>query len=154
MEVICWRLKGILTKTFVTCIGCGGYFTFSTSLFRWCPSLGAFIPLFPPWAPSFLSKFSLKVSMRICLCYKGPCPPCASFNLLKNHFYFVSFSSFKFVLTMFRFFDGILDKSRWIFTMFKSTFIHSIHLLAKGPPCMVFEHFWDLFDLDDPFSNF
>jgi hypothetical protein len=57
---------------------------------------------------------------------------------------------------MFKFFDGILTKSRWffIFNMFKSTLIHSTHLLARGPSCMVFEHFQDLFDLEDSTSDF
>ncbi len=150
------NLKRVLTETFITYIGRNGYFTFNPCLFRWCLSLGAFIPVFPPRAPSFLSKFSLKVSMGVCLCYEGPCPPCTSFNFFRNHFCFTSFSSFRFILAMFKFFDGILTKSRqsFLFSMFKPTFIHSIHLLVRGLSCMVFEDFRGLFDPEDSTSDF
>jgi hypothetical protein len=38
--------------------------------------------------------------------------------------------------------------------IFRSTFIHSIQLLVGGPLGMVFEHLWDLFDLEDSTSGF
>lgn len=156
MEVFCWQLRRVLTKKNVTCIGHISYFTFSFCLFRWCPSLGAFILLFPPKAPSFSSKFNLRMSVGVCLCYEGPCPPCANFNLFRNHFYFASFSSFKFVLAMFRLFDGIIAKSRRIFSIqHVQVSIHPFNSpIVKGHSCMVFEHFRNLFDLKDSTNNF
>jgi hypothetical protein len=75
-------------------------------MFRWCPSSKAFIPLFAIGSPSFLSN--PRVSRGVCSCCEGPCPPNVNFSLFKDHYYFACFSSFKFVLAMFRFFDGVL----------------------------------------------
>jgi hypothetical protein len=36
--------------------------------------------------------------------------------------------------------------------MFKSAFIHSIHLLVEGPLSMVFEHLQNIFKIDSGFS--
>jgi len=38
--------------------------------------------------------------------------------------------------------------------MFKLAFIHSTHLLARGPSSMVFKHLRDLFDLEDSTNDF
>jgi hypothetical protein len=52
------------------------------------------IPLFPFKTPFFSLKSYLKVSKGICSCCKGPTHPLGpSFNLFKNHYDFVSFSS-------------------------------------------------------------
>ncbi len=90
-------------------IGFNGYFTFSPALFKWCLSFGGPILLFPFEAPLFLSKFSHKVSKEICSCCKGFCPLGPSFNLFKDHYFFTSFSSSRFML---KFFDAVLTKNK------------------------------------------
>ncbi len=81
-------------------------------LFKWCPSLGGFIFFFPFSAPLFSLKFSPRVSWGVCSCFKALHPLGASFSLFKDHYYFTSFSSFRFVLALFNFFDGVSTRSR------------------------------------------
>jgi hypothetical protein len=50
------------------------------------------------------------------LVMQGPLPLGASFDLSKNHYYFVGFSSSEFILAMFRFFDGIPTKNKFNFS--------------------------------------
>jgi hypothetical protein len=38
--------------------------------------------------------------------------------------------------------------------MFKSTFIHSVHLLVGRPSCTIFEHLRNIFDPKDLISDF
>ncbi len=52
---------------------------------------------------------------------------------------------------MFKFFDGVQAKNAFGFFLdaFKSAFIHSAHLSTSVPLGMIFEHLWDLFNLED-----
>jgi hypothetical protein len=60
------------------------------------------------------------------------------------------------MLAMFNFFDGIPTRHRFGFylEMFKSAFIHSVHLSIRGPLGMAFKHFQYLFDPDDSTNDF
>ncbi len=60
------------------------------------------------------------------------CPPNIDSPCLDSLLNFQPYSNFEFSLNFFR-----------------STFLHMFHLLAHGPFGMVFEHFWDYFDLGD-----
>jgi hypothetical protein len=115
--------------------------------FKWCPSFKG---------PKFSLKFSLKANKGVCLFCKGFQPPCPNFGLFRNHCFFEDYSSFKFIITMLKFFDGMLAQSRFRFFLyaFKLAFIQSVHLLTSGPLGTVFEHLWNLFDLEDLLSGF
>jgi hypothetical protein len=75
------------------------------------PSLGGFIPLFPLGAPSYLLEFNPKVSWGVWSCCECPHPLGVNFGLFRDHYYFVSSSTFKFILALFRFFDGVQPKA-------------------------------------------
>jgi hypothetical protein len=62
--------------------------------------------------------------------------------MFKDHYCYVGFSSSRFILAMFRFFDGVLGRNKFGFflKMFRLTFIHSIHLSIGGPLGMVFKN--------------
>jgi hypothetical protein len=107
-------LGGVSNRTFVAGIGFNDYFI-SIPPFKWCLSSKTFILLFPLGTTSSLSKFSPRVSKGVCSSYKGPCPLNANFGFSRDHYYFACFSSFKFVLAMFRFFDGIIVRSKFGF---------------------------------------
>jgi len=75
-------------------------------------------------APSFFShsgphcfcqSLTIGVSRGICSCYEGFCSFGPNFNLFKDHCFFTSFSSSRFILAMFKFFDGILTKNKFGF---------------------------------------
>jgi hypothetical protein len=73
----------------------------------------------------------------------------------KGHYYFVNFSSFRFVLAMFRFFNRIPTKSRLGFYFKRGQVnIHPYYLSIRGFLGMVFKHIWDLFNLKDLASGF
>jgi len=94
--------------------------------------------------------------MGVCSCYEGICPFSTNFDLFKNHYCFVSFSSSRFVLAMFRFFDGIQAKGKlgFFLDMFMLKFIHSTHLSTIWLLDMVFKHVQDVFDQQDLVSGF
>jgi hypothetical protein len=54
-----------------------------------------------------LLEFKFKASRGICSCCKGLCPLGSSFDLFIDHYFFVSFSFFKFIFVVFRLFDGV-----------------------------------------------
>jgi hypothetical protein len=110
-----WQLKGILGGTFVAHTGLSNCFTFGSPLFTWCPSFRGPIPFFSLGALSFLSESSPRVNKGVCSCYESPHPPGPNFNLFKDHHFFASFSSFIFILAMFKLFDGIITISRFGF---------------------------------------
>jgi hypothetical protein len=112
MKVPFWWLGGALGGTFFVHINLSNYFTFNPPPFKWCPSPISVIFLFSLGAPSSLLESNIKASWGICLCYEGPCFLNANFDLFRNHYYFTSFSSSGFILTLFRFFDGVLTKNR------------------------------------------
>jgi hypothetical protein len=148
-------LEGASSGTFVVCTSPNDYFTLAPFV-QMVPFPRAFILSFPLGAPSFSSQFSFKVTMGVCLCYEGLCPFTTNFDLFKNHYYFASFSSSRFVLAMFRFFDGdqASGKLGFFLDMFMLKFIHSTHLLARRPSNMVFKHFQDVFDQQDLANGF
>jgi hypothetical protein len=115
MEVSFWQLEKTLNGTFIAHIGFNGYFTFSPPLFKWCPSFGGPILFFSLRAPLFSSKSNHRVSRGVCSCYKGLFPLGPSFSLFKDHCFFMGFSSSRFILAMFKFFDGILARNRFGF---------------------------------------
>jgi hypothetical protein len=65
--------------------------------------------------PKFSLKSSFKANKGVCLFCKGFQPPCPNFGLFRNHCFFEDYSSFEFILTMFKFFDGMLAQSRFRF---------------------------------------
>jgi hypothetical protein len=54
----------------------------------------------------------------MCLFCEGFQPPCPNFNLFRNYCCFEDYSSFEFILTMLKFFDGILAQSIYIYRCF------------------------------------
>ncbi len=110
--------------------------------FRWCPLFEGFIPFFSCNVPSSFLEFSFRVSGGICLCCEGPHPLSLAFGFFKDHFFSTCFSHFRFILrcsySLMEFQPEVdLDFS---LDMFKTTFIHLVHLLASGLSGMVFEH--------------
>jgi len=101
-----------LDGAFVAHIGLNGYFTFGPPFFKWCLSFGGPILFFPFGAPLFLSKSSYRVSRGICSCYKGLCPLGPNSSLFKDHCFFMGFSSSRFIFAMFKFFDGVLARTK------------------------------------------
>jgi hypothetical protein len=55
------------------------------------------------------------VNKGVCSCYESPHPPRFNFNLFKDHYFFACFSSFIFILAMFKLFDGIISKRKFGF---------------------------------------
>jgi hypothetical protein len=75
-------------------------------------------------------------------------PPSANFSLFKGHYYFANFSPFRFVLVMFRFFNGVPAKSRLGFYFKRGQVsIHPYYLSTRAFSSMVFKHLLDLFNL-------
>ncbi len=111
MKVSFQQLGKTLDGAFVVHIGLNGYFTFSPPLFKWCPSFGGPIFLFPFGAPLLLSKSSHRVSMGVCSCCEGFRSLDTNFNLFKDHCFFTGFSSSRFILAMLKFFDGVLIRN-------------------------------------------
>jgi hypothetical protein len=54
-------------------------------------------------------------SPKLRLRHKGPCSFGPNFNFFQDHYFFVGFSSSRFILAMFRFFDGILSINKFGF---------------------------------------
>jgi hypothetical protein len=125
MDILCWQLGGASSETFVACTSLNDYFTFSPPLFKWCLSLKTFILFFPHEAPSFSLESSLRASKGLCLCYEGPCPSRANFSLLNNHYCFTSSSSSRFVLALFKFFDGVQARGKFGFFFLTCSGRHS-----------------------------
>jgi hypothetical protein len=69
------------------------------------------------------------------------CPPIAGFDLFKGHYYFTKVSSSQFVFSIFKFFNGILAKSRLGF-YFKQVYVSicPCYLSIGGFLGMVFKH--------------
>jgi len=85
-----------------------------------------------------------------------PLPPNVNFGFFKDHYYFVGFSSYNLFLS---YLDSLMEfqleaQLDFSLDMFKSAFIHLVRLLVGGPLTMVFEHLWDIFDLEDSTNNF
>jgi hypothetical protein len=83
-------------------------------LFKWCPSLGGFIPFFPFRVALFSFEFKLKVSMEYAYVVKALTllAPTLAYSKTIIALCFIGFSSFGFILAMLRFFDRILIGSR------------------------------------------
>jgi len=119
MKVHFWCLGGASGRTFVGHTFIGIYFTFGPPLFKWCPSLVGFIPLFPFGPSSSLLEFSLKVSRELCSCCEGLHPLGANFGLFRDHYCFVGSSSPRFVLALMEFeleivLDFLKTCSNWL----------------------------------------
>jgi hypothetical protein len=84
----------------------------------------------------FSSEFNLKVSREYACVVKALTllAPTLAYSKTIIALCFTCFSSFEFILAMFRFFDKnpIENKLGFKKNMFKLTFIHSIHLLTRG----------------------
>ncbi len=141
-KVLSWWLGRALSGTFFVCIGFNNnYFTFNHPLFKWCPSPRGVIFLFSFGAPSSLLESSIEASWGVCSCYESPCFLNANFDLFRNHYYFTSFSSSGFVLSLFRFFDGIPIRNRFGF-FFKHVHVDT-HPFSSPFNWRAFRHgFW------------
>ncbi len=135
------------------CISFNGYFTFGPTLFRWCPSFGAFIPFFPLGAQSFLLKSSPREYVRA---VKALAPLGVMLVSSKTITTLQAFHPSNLSMPCL---DSLMDfkpkiELDFLKIMFRSTFIHSTHLLARMFSCMVFEHLRHLFDLEDSVNKF
>ncbi len=120
----------VIGKSFNNC------FTIGAPLFRWCFSLRGPIFFFPLGAPLFLLEFNFKVSRGICC--KGLHPLGFSFNLFRDHCFFVSFSFFGFIFVVFILFDGVLIGN--IFGFFFKHIQVNIHLFNSTFNWWAFRH--------------
>lgn len=113
-KVFFLRLGKALRSTFVVHTSPNNYSTFGPHLFRCALLLEA------PSSSSHLGPHRLRQSLTLWLIKEYDCvtkafTPCPNLGFFKDYCLFINSSSSKFILAIFKFFDGILTKRKFGF---------------------------------------